>query len=90
MPGKLLGNTGHLGGMGLDLMPDTDGGDLLPALLELPRARRQLGQGRAVQRDGPDGVFQRLGLLALLLGDVGQFQRFDALRLKRAVVDPLG
>ena len=66
MPGQLLGDTRHLGGMGLDLMPDADGGDLLPALLELPRPRRQLGQGRAVQRDGPDGVFQRLGIKALL------------------------
>jgi hypothetical protein len=90
MPGQLLGDTRHLGGMGLDLMPDADGGNLLPALLQLPRARRQLGQGRAVQRDGPDGVFQRLGLVALLLGDVGQLQRLDALRLKGAVVDPLG
>src|SRR3989338_5128149 len=80
MPGQLLGDARHIGGMGLDLMPDADGGDLLPALLELPRARRQLGQGRAVQRDGPDGVFQRLGLVALLLGDVGELQRLEALR----------
>ena len=43
MPGQLLGKTRHLGSMGLDLMPDADGGDLLPALLQLPRARRQLG-----------------------------------------------
>ena len=89
VPGQLLGNARHLGGMGLDLMPDANGCNLLPALLQLPRARRQLGQGRAVQRDGPDGVFQRLGLVALLLSDVGQLQRLDALRLKRAVVDPL-
>ena len=34
-------------------------------------------------------MFQRLGLVALLLGDVGQLQRLDALRLKGAVVDPL-
>jgi hypothetical protein len=34
-------------------------------------------------------VFQRLSLVALLLGDVGQLQRLDALRLKGAVVDPL-
>ena len=66
MPGQLLGDTRHLGGMGLDLMPDADGGNLLPAFLQLPRARRQLGQGRTVQRDSPDGVFQRLGLVALL------------------------
>jgi hypothetical protein len=89
MPGQLQGDTRHPGGMGFDLMPDADGGNLLPALLQLPRTRRQLGQGRAVQRDGPDGMFQRLGLVALLLGDMGQLQRLDALRLKGAVVDPL-
>ena len=88
MPGQLLGDTRHLGGMGLDLMPDADSGNLLPALLQLPRARRQLGQGRAVQRDGTNGMFQRLGLVALLLGDMGQLQRLDALRLKGAMVDP--
>ena len=90
VPSQLLGNARHLGGMSLDLMPDTDGGNLLPALLQLPCTRRQLGQGRTVQRNGPDDVFQRLGLVALLLGDEGQLQRLDALRLKGAVVDPLG
>ena len=35
-----LGNTRHLGGIGLDLMPDPDGGNLLPTLLQLPRPRR--------------------------------------------------
>ncbi len=90
MPGQLLGNTRHLGSMGLDLMPDADGGNLLPAFLQLPCARRQLGQGQTVQRDGPDGMFQRLGLVALLLGDVGQLSRLDALRLNGPVVDTLG
>lgn len=70
MPGQLLGDTRHLGGMGFDLMPDADGSNLLPALLQLPCARRQLVRGRTVQRDGPDGMFQRLGLVALLLDDV--------------------
>ena len=88
MPGQLLGHARHLGGMGLDLMPDSDGGNLLPALLQLPRPRRQLRQGRAVQRDGTDGMVQSLGLVTAHLGGAGQLQRLDALCLKGAVVDP--
>ena len=86
MPRQLLGDTRHLGGMCLDLMPDADGCNLLPAFLQLPCARRQLGEGRMVQRDGPDGVFQSLGLVAMCLSDLGQFQRC----LKGAVVDARG
>ena len=88
MPGQLLGNTRHLGGMGLDLMPDADGGNLLPALLQLPCARRQLRQGRTVQPHGPDGLVQGLGLVTAHLGGAGQLQRLDALRLKGAVINP--
>ncbi len=41
MPGKLLGNAGHLGGMGLDLMPDADGGNLLSGVKDRRHRQRQ-------------------------------------------------
>jgi hypothetical protein len=53
MPSQLLGNTRHLGGMGFDLMPDADGGNLLAsvgaggAVLGLLAAFLIMGRGDA-------------------------------------------
>ena len=55
MPGKLLGDTRHLGGMGLDLMPDADG--IRPPSVRLPTSRAVLLTGFGVSRSArlPDG-----------------------------------
>ncbi len=53
-----------------------------------PRAAN-IGQGRAVQLDGPRHLSNVAPLVAIALSRIGPLKRFLALRLQRAVIHPL-
>ena len=80
LSGQLLHRLPDLGCTVLHLVPDAHGGNLDAALLELPRTKGKLRQGRAVQRHGPHGLVQLRALVAALPRRRCQLKRLVALR----------